>query len=238
MINIDEFLRFKARYEQFEGSHQLEIISHFKRDFRKFQRGYHTINSLVDELEKREAHAFNIFTVLDIGRYEVRTHTPFLAELLNPRGSHCQKNLFLCAFLKDTLNFCETDACHGGWYVIREEEHVDLKILNHTIGKAVFIENKVDSDAHSAQLSRYYTLWKEGLFKGRGAFIYLTPEGNEPSDAGFENRKYPKQVVMKDLKLFSYRTHIANWLERTLPLIQAPRVRETVYQYLQIIRLL
>lgn len=61
MISKDEFIQFKNGYEQLRGSHQLEIISNLKRDFLKLQRGYYTIHSLVEELEKREAHSFNIF---------------------------------------------------------------------------------------------------------------------------------------------------------------------------------
>ncbi|MFU8894691.1 MAG: PD-(D/E)XK nuclease family protein, partial [Luteolibacter sp.] len=47
-----------------------------------------TIRRYEDELTRVNGAHFNLFDVLHIGHYEVRTHSPMLAELLNPRGSH------------------------------------------------------------------------------------------------------------------------------------------------------
>ena len=49
---------------------------------------------------------FNVFRVQKMDTKEVQLHTAFLAELLNPSGSHGQGSIFLDLFIK-TLNEVE-----------------------------------------------------------------------------------------------------------------------------------
>ncbi|WP_417601041.1 PD-(D/E)XK nuclease family protein [Owenweeksia hongkongensis] len=42
---------------------------------------------------------FNIFSILNMETNEVKTHSTFLAELLNPHGSHSMGETFLQLFL-------------------------------------------------------------------------------------------------------------------------------------------
>ena len=41
-----------------------------------------------DALNQATGEHFNIFQILRIGHLEVKTHSPILAELLNPKGRH------------------------------------------------------------------------------------------------------------------------------------------------------
>jgi len=50
------------------------------------------------ELSKKAGNNFNILSVIGLKSEEVRLHSAFIAELLNPEGAHGQKNLFLKAF--------------------------------------------------------------------------------------------------------------------------------------------
>src|SRR5665213_375123 len=52
-----------------------------------------------DALTRVTGEHFNIFQILGIGHREVTTHSPILAELLNPKGSHGQGSAFLRLFL-------------------------------------------------------------------------------------------------------------------------------------------
>jgi len=54
--------------------------------------------ALVDKLVARP---FNIFSILRAERNERFTHSAFIAELLNPNGSHCQGAIFLKLFLDE-----------------------------------------------------------------------------------------------------------------------------------------
>ena len=54
-----------------------------------------------NRLEKmKQGEFFNIFNTLGLRTEEVRLHSAFLAELLNPQGTHGLSSLFLEAFLK------------------------------------------------------------------------------------------------------------------------------------------
>lgn len=57
-------------------------------------------NETVKAERAKRGEFFNIFNVLKIGGNEVRLHSAFLAELLNPEGSHGLGNIFLVEFLK------------------------------------------------------------------------------------------------------------------------------------------
>lgn len=56
-------------------------------------------------LEEARATApqYNVFRLLGLKRAEIGLHSPFLADLLNPHGTHGQGSLFLRHFL-DTLS--------------------------------------------------------------------------------------------------------------------------------------
>ena len=51
-----------------------------------------------------ETKFFNIFSILNVDRDEVHTHSAMLSELLNPKGSHGQGDAFLKLFLKDVVH--------------------------------------------------------------------------------------------------------------------------------------
>src|SRR5437660_12720896 len=52
-----------------------------------------------DALAQATGEQFNIFQILRVGHLEVTTHSPILAELLNPKGRHGQGAAFLRLFL-------------------------------------------------------------------------------------------------------------------------------------------
>jgi len=87
-------------------------------------------------------------------------------------------------------------------------------------------------------LSRYFKLWCEGFNRGKGAFIYLTPSGEAPNPEGFDDKRYPdypQKIILKKIRLLSYRHDIKTWLNLVLPQVQADRVRETLKQYIEIL---
>ena len=52
------------------------------------------------EEERKRGEWFNVFNVLGVSTDEVRTHSAFIAELLNPQGSHGCGDEFLKAFIE------------------------------------------------------------------------------------------------------------------------------------------
>src|SRR6056297_1174792 len=58
-----------------------------------------TISESYDRVAEATGENFNIFSVLKIETDEVTTHSRFIAELLNPKGAHGQKDRFLKIFM-------------------------------------------------------------------------------------------------------------------------------------------
>ena len=54
----------------------------------------------VEEKKREEGEFFNVFNTIGLRTEEVRLHSAFIAELLNPKGSHGLSQLFLQAFLE------------------------------------------------------------------------------------------------------------------------------------------
>jgi len=188
----------------------------------------------IENYFKTESPHFNVFKIMGLDRKEVLTHTPFLANLLSPFDSHQQSNLFLKYFLQQVLNFSNQDVENQFWNVRKEYEQIDLRIVNTFLRKAVFIENKIDTVAHSGQLSRYFKNWKEN-YNG-GAFIYLTINGDDPPEEGFDETFYPKKDILPEIIILSYKKDIYRWLESCIEDIQSKKVQYTVHQYLDLIK--
>ena len=180
------------------------------------------LQSKYDALNQNEAHAFNIFTLLLKSGDEVNLHTKFIYELLNPKGSHHQGRLFLDLFLKELLLDTPNDRIE----IFREKHNID--ILLQSSDNAIIIENKIHTQDHSSQLSRYWKKVKgEGYKKSNIHLIYLTLFGQQPLE---------KKVRDKVLCI-SYKEEITAWLEKCIDEVEtiAP-LRETLVQYLHLVK--
>ena len=175
-----------------------------------------------NELNRKEAHDFNIFTILLKSGDEVNLHTKFIYELLNPKGSHCQGRLFLDLFLNE-LGF---DAPLDRVDAFREKHNID--ILLKSSDYAIIIENKIHTQDHSSQLSRYLkTVKKQGYKKSNIHLIYLTLFGEEPLEKKVRDR----------VLCVSYREEITSWLEQSIMAVEhIPVLKETLVQYLHLVK--
>lgn len=209
----------------------------FAHHFTRLRAGY-----LDAQTESRTtAPHFNIFKILKVDRREVKTHSAFLANLLNPKGLHGQGHLFLGTF----LNHCHGKGLtHAGtvqesallpmsdcviedyeWYV-RPEYHtrthgnLDIIIRCRELKYLCVIENKVDAWEGKDQLQSYYD-WVSGQqdYSYR-MLIFLTPKGIPSCTA--KNAAY--------LQL-SYQKDVYEWLTAALPKVEASSVKSVVEQY-------
>ena len=62
--------------------------------------GVSEIKKKYDEIAILTGENFNVFNILGLSTKEVRTHSAFIAELLNPKGSHGQGDTFLKLFVE------------------------------------------------------------------------------------------------------------------------------------------
>jgi hypothetical protein len=175
-----------------------------------------------NELNKNEAYDFNIFTLLLKSGNEVNLHTKFIYELLNPKGSHHQGRLFLDLFLKELLLDTPLDRVE----VFKEKYNID--ILLQSSDYAIIIENKIHTQDHSSQLSRYLkTVKRQGYKKSDIHLIYLTLFGEEPLE----------EKVRDKVLCISYREEISSWLDKCIKEVETiPTLREVLVQYLRLVK--
>lgn len=141
------------------------------------------------ELSSR-TKTLNVFEAVGATRQELR-HSNFLAFLLDPAQPHSLDTAFVQDFLVNissgrslgsplnSLEFRLMDL--EGIEVRREWNHIDLLLLDAENEWVCAIENKIKSSEHSNQLERYFDT-VEAEFPGfESLYVYLSPEGEEPS---------------------------------------------------------
>ena len=216
---------------------QVRIVSQKIKEQRKekFERG----------------ESFNIFNDLGFMSNEVHLHSMFLANLLNPKGSHGQRGKFLEAFLKmlqksfpaisaDSLELDTAVASvevekYIGRQTDSEGGRIDIYL---TDGKhSIIIENKIYAGDQHHQMLRY---WNYGMSqKGNDTeksfvLIYLTLDGCSPSKDSLG-----EDLKENDIVCLSYKSDIRGWLDRCVELAsRTPLVRETINQYISTIDIL
>ncbi|MGE4315655.1 PD-(D/E)XK nuclease family protein [Acinetobacter sp.] len=205
------------------------------------------IKQIVEIINKDKDHGdyFNLLMLSGVGSSEVFTHTPILKELLDPTGSHGQKDLFLKSFIDYFELVFEIDHSFAIKREFRcEQGQIDLLLENKN--KVIIIENKIYAADQSKQLNRYYDYCIER--KKIPLIIYLTLQGNEPTKfslgkiKSIEDKYFIEknnEIRFIDLQCLSYREDISGWLESTLSLIkETPNIKAALNQYLNLLKML
>lgn len=192
-----------------------------------------------------ESPQYNIFSILNVRHYEEKLHTPFLVNLLNPKGSHGQGALFLDLFFELVLKLEYRYNLIKNFKIEEERltEHGRIDILitflndNNRVG--IVIENKIYAEDQYMQLKRYYKFLKN-QFKGveNRKLYYLTPRKVSPTNHSIPEKL--KQELKDDgvLHNLGYHKDIRPWLDNSLSKIKSPKVKFTIMQYLKTIRTL
>ena len=187
----------------------------------------------IESIQKQKGETFNIFSVLQMERLEVKTHSAFIFEMINPNGSHCQVALYLELFIRNTLGLVDFDLT--GVKVKREDPTDDGRRIDFTIENDkyfIVIEMKIDASDQSQQLIDYK---KHADTKGKSVeLFYLTLDGRDASDDSAIDEKSDKQVEYKKL---SFSADILEWVEACIEKSATlPTIRETLIQYAGLIR--
>jgi hypothetical protein len=188
------------------------------------------IHKRYDEIARATGENFNVFDVLDVGSLE-KTHSNFIAMLLDPKGAHGMGNMFLKYFFdiigwknnrKDISEFpVENIAVQTEFFIgpiDKEYEHggrVDIAISDNK--NKIYIENKIYAVDQKNQLIRYRNNDLDAKI------IYLTLDGKEPSDGS------AKSMCKDEYICVSYKDHIVEWLEKCKrETVDYPLLRETL----------
>ena len=195
-----------------------------------------------DTIAKYTGVNFNIFNILDVSSKEVKLHSNFLAEMLNPKGSHMQGDTFLKLFLKEIEKEIKwKDRDNIGFEIQEAVVHKEfwtgeinrdytkggsIDILINNKHQVIIIENKIYAGDQPKQLKRYYK-YGENEFKLESNFriLYLTLDCSEPSENSTDG--------IQHFSCISYKMHIKNWLEKCLTVVyDFPLVFALIRQYL------
>ena len=197
-----------------------------------------SLNERYKKINELSGENFNVFRMLKLEASEVRMHSAFLAELLNPNGSHGQKDVFLklfaemfCFKLNDYhFESCKTEIEKHTAFLNEDRSEggrIDI-IVTDKSNCCIIIENKIYAGDQEKQLLRYYN------FSNTADLFYLTLDGKEPGDqsrGGLENGV--------DYRCLSYKHDIITWLEKCRKEVAIlPVIRETITQYINLIKYL
>ncbi len=200
------------------------------------------------ELERLRGEKFNIFSILKMETKENATHSAFLGELLNPKGSHLQGNTFLQLFL-ETIGYEEHNQSiaetkpipklniETAWLKLEKDVgktdvknatggRIDIYLVDKK-GTSISIENKIYAGDQPAQIQRYVNHNKTA-----NTVYYLTLNGTSAS-------KESKGTLIEDEDYYciSYRSTIIEWLEKCLKeAVELPILRESIKQYILLIK--
>lgn len=196
-----------------------------------------TIKKSYDLVTKNNGENFNVFQILGLESAEVKTHSKFLAELLDPNGSHEQGDKFLKTFVKyinklvirdknliclNTANSLVEVEKYIGEVTKDKGGRIDIAISETK--NFICIENKIYAGEQENQMLRYYNYVKDNNYNFH--ILFLTLEG------------HASQTVNNDLIYsISYKKHIIEWLELCKKeAVDIPILRESIKQYINLIK--
>lgn len=178
---------------------------------------------------------YNLFSVLRGKTDEVRLHSRFIADLLNPKGQHGLSFYPLKLFLEHQAKISVVDANYD-FVVKTEEKNIDILMVNRQTSQAIILENKIYASDQEQQLLRYYNDVKQAGYK-HISIIYLTPFGTLPSEYALKGDLGDLNAYGVKIITMSYEHNIFNWIGLLInQSAQIPSLRESLIQYTLIIR--
>ena len=196
-----------------------EILSNLLSKIELIKRKYENV--------KKEKDLFNVFEVLKLENVE-KKHSAFIAELLNPKGSHKQSSKYLKLFFQ-RLNLRYDDLCNVVCEKKVESEKygkgfIDIFLETDKKENSVVIENKIYADDQNNQLAKYHDVYPNAQL------LYLTLDGKEPSTKSLDG--LPNNLY----KSISYDTFILEWLKNCLDKTDSKyRIYSLIDQYRELI---
>ena len=203
------------------------------------------ISKKYEQIEELTGENFNVFDILGVRSNEL-SHSSFICYLLDVKGKHGQKDLFLKLFIKQlenrftgdkaqVLNKFQTERSHSITEMslgnktqdVSNGGRIDIIIKDGT--NNIIIENKIYASDQEKQLVRYFN------HDRNAPLLYLTLGDEMPSKDSISHG----QIKLKeniDFISISYKNDIKNWIEESIKAVyDKPLIRETLRQYVFLI---
>lgn len=241
----DRFGTFFTQYRQFISEHEANSIARQEASFQKLFDGYKSLKPELEKINQAEAEYFNIFKVMKLGHLEVRAHTPVLAHLLDPRGTHAQLDLYYRLFVdmvlqEDLFRNYEPARIEVRTELGTQYGQIDIIIIHHAISNpyAIVIENKIYAGDQKDQLVRYkkYLDSLHNIPASAKRMLYLKPMQTRPSEYSVNAITLTEWTDSGFIKNISYKDEILPWLNAGLNEIKADKVKVLVKQYIQLLQ--
>ncbi|HEY8689638.1 MAG TPA: PD-(D/E)XK nuclease family protein [Chitinophagaceae bacterium] len=221
----------------------MENIDHIKELLNRFI----PVQVRVQENNKNETPYYNVFKVLRIEYLEARVHTPFLADLLNPRGLHSQGQIFLDSFLKLVSPEKKWTEYEKENIEIKTEHKtsqgvIDILIFHRNQIKQkrflIIIENKIFACDQENQIERYYNYALKDLKipKEQILLVYLKPTRDSPTEFSISGKLKNELDKNGLLKLLGYSPDISAMLLECNESINSQKLKQTIIQYIDILK--
>ena len=201
------------------------------------------IQKKYDDIAEYSGEHYNVFDILGVTANEL-SHSAIITNLLDAKGKHGQKELFLKLFLNLIKDKFEESNCrnvidnfeaknsfavkekHAGRIDYEAEQGGRIDIVINDGKSNIIIENKIYAIDQIKQLVRY------NVHDKKAPILYLTLDGKEPSEDAKGNLKSNIDYVC-----ISYKVFIKEWLELCIKeMVNKPIIRETLNQYLFLIK--
>ena len=187
--------------------------------------------------ERTEANRFNVFNLIDPDENKLSS---ILADLLDPRGSHGQGDVFLRLFFGQLGLDMDAELTAGAtvrreaptYSIARSLRRMDVLV---DAGVLVAIEHKVDSPEQAEQVKDYLEhLQACARQRGnRSVLVYLTPDGRRPvSTAGLSAKGLPGC----GLECWSHRDDLTKWLRTCRERCEARKIQDFLSDFLAHVR--
>ena len=193
------------------------------------------------EERHRKGENYNLFSILNIERYELK-HSALIANLLDPKGSHGCGDAFLRAFFEIALKGtaypfedCTLPHSYTEYYTgpIAGDTGGRIDILIQSSCYGLIIENKIYAGDQDKQLTRYDNYGKKTFGADGYRLVYLTLYGYDASKESTATKSAEEVAYLR----LSYAEDILRWLEQCVRLADnKPLVRESLNQYIRTIK--
>lgn len=202
------------------------------------------IQKKYDDLAEYTGEHYNVFDILGV-RSDELSHSAILTNLLNAKGKHGQRDLFLKLFIETVKKTFENDESKtqllnnfntanseaekekfAGKVNYDSEEGGRIDVVINDGKNNIIIENKLYAGDQPLQLVRYYEYDKQA------PIFYLTLDGKLPNGNSAKGLTLGKEFVC-----ISYQNEIVSWVEKCVKeMANKPIIRETLNQYLFLIK--
>lgn len=195
------------------------------KELHEFFSGLADRMTIAASYEKRiarfEAPRFNVFKYIEPNEARV---TKILGDILDPKGSHGQGDVFLRSFLK-AMGFARPTSEEIENAAVRPEDRtnenrrVDLTV---TMGPHILgLENKIGAGEQPEQIG-HYMQWLRTNANGSWLLIFLTPDGCVPTTC---DEQEWKAAVKNNQALSLPYSALSSWLFSCVTLAPSDRVR-------------